>query len=85
MHKTVDTKYGLVAFVESDAYFNGDIMHGSMGSIAKETGAKYVLLLGDKVKADDVSVERAEELVDMVLNAKRTPHPCMSRSKALVI
>lgn len=68
MAKVVETKYGLVAFVESDTYFNGDLMHGSMGSIAKETGAKYVLLLGDKVKAEDVGVEKAEELVDMILN-----------------
>lgn len=68
MSKVVETKYGRVAFVESDAYFNGDLMHGSMGSIAKETGAKYVLLLGDKVKAEDVDVERAEELVEMIMN-----------------
>lgn len=68
MSKVVETKYGLVAFVESDAYFNGDLMSGSMGSIAKETGAKYVLLLGDKVKAEDVDVERAEELVELILN-----------------
>lgn len=68
MSKVVETKYGLVAFVESDAYFNGDLMHGSMGSIAKETGAKYVLLLGDKVKAEDVGVEKAEELVEMIMN-----------------
>lgn len=68
MSKVVETKYGLVAFVDSDAYFNGDLMHGSMGSIAKETGAKYVLLLGDKVKADDIGVEKAEELVEMIMN-----------------
>lgn len=74
MSKLVETKYGLVAFVESDTYFNGDLMRGSMGSIAKETGAKYVLLLGDKVKAEDVGVEKAEELVDMVLNAPKRPY-----------
>ncbi|GAB2844401.1 hypothetical protein [Ferruginibacter profundus] len=74
MSKVVDTKYGRVAFVESDTYFNGDLMHGSMGSIAKETGAKYVLLLGDKVKAEDVGVEKAEELVEMVLNASKRPY-----------
>ncbi len=68
MSKVIETKYGLVAFVESDAYFNGDLMHGSMGSIAKETGAKYVLLLGDKVKAEDIGVEKAEELVEMIMN-----------------
>lgn len=68
MSKVVETKYGRVAFVDSDAYFNGDLMHRSMGSVAKETGAKYVLLLGDKVKADDVGVEKAEELVEMILN-----------------
>lgn len=79
MYKTVDTKYGLVAFVESDTYFNGDLMHGSMGSINKETGAKYVLILGDKVKAEEVGTEKAEELVEMVLNAKRTPHPCVGK------
>lgn len=74
MSKVVETKYGRVAFVESATYFNGDLMHGSMGSIAKETGAKYVLLLGDKVKAEDVRVEKAEELVDMVLNATKRPY-----------
>lgn len=68
MSKVVDTKYGRVAFVESDAYFNGDLMNGSMGSIAKKTGAKYVMLLGDKVKAEDVGVEKAEELVELILN-----------------
>lgn len=74
MSKVVETKYGRVAFVESDAYFNGGLMHGSMGSIAKETGAKYVLLLGDKVKAEDVGAEKAEELVEMVLNAAKRPY-----------
>lgn len=74
MSKVVETKYGLVAFVESNTYFNGDLMRGSMGSIAKETSAKYVLLLGDKVKAEDVGVEKAEELVDMVLNAPKRPY-----------
>lgn len=68
MSKVVETKYGLVAFVDSDAYFSGDLMRGSMGSIAKETGAKYVILLGDKVKAEDVGVEKAEELVEMIMN-----------------
>lgn len=68
MSKVVETKYGRVAFVESDTYFNGGLIHGSMGSIAKETGAKYVLLLGDKVKAEDVGVEKAEELVEMIMN-----------------
>lgn len=71
MSKVVETKYGLVAFVESDTYFNGDLMRGSMGSIAKETGAKYVLILGDKVKYEDVDVEKAEELVEMILNPSR--------------
>lgn len=71
MSKVVETKYGLVAFVESDTYFNGDLIRGSMGSIAKETGAKYVLILGDKVKYEDVDVEKAEELVGMVLNPSR--------------
>lgn len=74
MSKVVETKYGRVAFVESATYFNGDLMHGSMGSIAKDTGAKYVLLLGDNVKAEDVGVEKAEELVEMVLNAPRRPY-----------
>lgn len=68
MSKVVETKYGRVAFVESDAYFNGDLMHGSMGSIAKETGAKYVLLLGDKVRAEDVDAAKAEELVGVVMD-----------------
>lgn len=67
MSKAVETKYGLVAFVESDAYFNGDLMHGSMSSIAKETGAKYVLLLGEKVRAEDMDVAKAEELVGLVM------------------
>ncbi len=74
MSKVVETKYGRVVFVESDTYFNGDLMHGSMGSIAKNTGAKYVLLLGDKVKAEDVGIEKAEELVEMVLNAPKRPY-----------
>lgn len=74
MSKVVDTKYGKVAFVDSDAYFNGDLMHGSMGSISKEAGAKYVLLLGDKVKAEDIGVEKAEELVEMVMNATKRPY-----------
>lgn len=74
MSKVVETKYGLVAFVDSDAYFSGDLMRGSMGSIAKDTGAKYVLLLGDKVKEGDVGVEKAEELVEMVLNAPKRPY-----------
>lgn len=74
MSKVVETKYGRVAFVQSAAYFNGDLMHGSMGSISKETGAKYVLLLGDKVKAEDVGVEKAEELVEMVLNSTKRPY-----------
>lgn len=74
MSKVVETKYGRVAFVESDAYFNGDLMNGSMGSIAKATGAKYVLILGDKVKYEDVDVERAEELVDMVMNSPKRPY-----------
>lgn len=74
MSNVVETKYGLVAFVESDTYFNGDLMNGSMGSIAKETGAKYVLLLGDKVKAEGVGVEKAEELVEMVMNAPKRPY-----------
>lgn len=74
MAKVVETKYGLVAFVESDAYFNGDLMHGSMGSISKETGAKYVLLLGDKVRAEDIGVEKAQELVEAVLNSTRRPY-----------
>lgn len=80
MYKTVDTKYGLVAFVESDTYFNGDLMHGSMGSIAKKTGAKYVLLLGDKVKAEDVGTEKAEELVEMVIDAKWPEHPSTGKA-----
>ncbi|CAL1778324.1 hypothetical protein BRC2024_HCTLARHO_CDS_0074 [Acinetobacter phage vB_AbaS_Silvergun] len=74
MSKVVETKYGRVAFVESDSYFNGDMLNGSMGEIAKKTGAKYVLILGDKVKYEDVDVERAEELVDMVLNAHKQPY-----------
>ncbi len=74
MSKVVETKYGKVAFVESDTYFNGDLMHGSMGSISKETGAKYVLLLGDKVRAEDIGVEKAQELVEMVLNATKMPY-----------
>lgn len=74
MAKVVDTKYGLVAFVGSEAYFNSGLMHGSMGSIAKETGAKYVLLLGDKVKESDVGVEKAEELVEMGMNAPKRPY-----------
>ena len=78
MSKVVETKYGKVAFVESDAYFNGDLMHGSMGSISKETGAKYVLLLGDKVRAEDISVEKAEELVETVLNATRRPYKVLA-------
>lgn len=68
MSKVVDTKYGRVAFVESDSYFNGDLMRGSMGGIAKKTGAKYVLLLGDKVRAEDVDVAKAEELVGVVMD-----------------
>lgn len=71
MSKVVETKYGRVAFVESDSYFNYDMLNGSMGSIAKETGAKYVLILGDKVKYEDVDVEKAEELVEMILNPSR--------------
>lgn len=74
MSKVVETKYGRVAFVESDSYFNGDMLNGSMGEIAKQTGAKYVLILGDKVKYEDVDVEKAEELVDMVLNAPNRPY-----------
>lgn len=31
MSKVVETKYGRVAFVESATYFNGDLMHGSIG------------------------------------------------------
>lgn len=68
MSKVVETKYGRVAFVESDSYFNGDLMRGSMGSIAKKTGAKYVLLLGDKVRGEDVDVAKAEELVRVVMD-----------------
>lgn len=74
MSKVVEAKYGRVAFVESDSYFNGDMLNGSMGEIAKQTGAKYVLILGDKVKYEDVDVERAEELVEMVLNAPKRPY-----------
>lgn len=74
MSKVVETKYGRVAFVESYSYFNGDMLNGSMGEIAKQTGAKYVLILGDKVKYEDVDVEKAEELVDMVLNAPNRPY-----------
>lgn len=80
MSKVVETKYGLVAFVESGAYFNGDLMRGSMGSISKETGAKYVLLLGDKVKEEDISVEKAEELVETVLNATRRPYKVVAKA-----
>jgi len=80
MSKVVETKYGLVAFVESATYFNGDLMHGSMGSISKETGAKYVLLLGDKVKAEDVGVEKAEELVEMVLDAPKRPYKVVAKA-----
>lgn len=35
MSKVVETKYGRVSFVESDSYFNGDMLNGSMGEIAK--------------------------------------------------
>ncbi len=74
MSKVVETKYGRVAFVESDTYFNGDLMNGSMGSISDKTGAKYVMILGDKVKEDDVDEAKAEELVEMVLNAPKRPY-----------
>lgn len=74
MSKTVETKYGLVAFIDSDAYFNGDLMNGSMGSVSKKTGAKMVILLGDSVKAETVDQAKAEELVEMVMNAHKRPY-----------
>lgn len=74
MVKVVESKYGLVAFVESATYFNGDLMSGSMGSIADKTGAKYVMVLGDKVREDDVDVAKAEEMVEMVMNAPKRPY-----------
>lgn len=74
MSKVVETKYGMVAFIDSDAYFNGDLMNGSMGSVSKKTGAKMVILLGDSVKAENVDQTKAEELVEMVMNADKRPY-----------
>lgn len=74
MSKVVETKYGHVAFVDSDAYFNGDLMNGSMGSVSKKTGAKMVILLGEAVKAETVDQAKAEELVEMVMNADKRPY-----------
>ena len=69
MSKVVETSLGLVAFIESKEYFNGDLMNGSMGAVSKATGAKIVLLLGDSLTYDDLTPEKAEELVQMAVGA----------------
>jgi len=74
MSKVVETKYGRVAFIDSKRYFEDGLFKGSMGEVSKKTGANYVLLLGDKVKEEDISVEKAEELVEIVMNATKRPY-----------
>jgi len=68
MSKVVETKYGRVAFIDSKKYFEDGLFKGSMGEVSKKTGANYVLLLGDKVKEEDVGVEKAEELIEVIMN-----------------
>lgn len=67
--KTFDTSYGLVAFKDYGAYLEEGLLTGSMGSVAKETGAKLVMLLGPEQPLETLTQERAEELAGSVMRS----------------
>lgn len=69
MSVTFETDKGLVAFIDSDKYFSDGLFSGSMGAVSKETGAKIVLLLGEKELTANLTKERAQELVDMAFSS----------------